>query len=95
MKEPFEHNMSGIELMARGEDYHEFMVDRVIENSPAELAGLQQGDRVIFINNKSSKDVTISEIYKIFQKGEGKPINLMVKRGNEVFFTTVNLRRLI
>ncbi|WP_158279581.1 aspartyl protease family protein [Arcicella aurantiaca] len=95
MKEPFEHNMSGIELMARGEDYHEFMVDRVIENSPAELAGLQQGDRVIFINNKSSKDVTISEIYKIFQKGEGKPINLMVKRGNEIFFTTVNLRRLI
>ncbi|MEA5459208.1 aspartyl protease family protein [Arcicella sp. LKC2W] len=95
MKEPFEHNMSGIELMARGEDYHEFMVDRIIENSPAELAGLQQGDRVIFINNKSSKDVTISEIYKIFQKGEGKPINLMVKRGNDIFFTTVNLRRLI
>ncbi len=95
MKEPFEHNMSGIELMAQGEDYHEFMVDRIAENSPAAIAGLQQGDKVIFINNKSSKDITISEIYKIFQKGEGKPINLMVKRGKDVFFTTINLKRLI
>jgi predicted aspartyl protease len=95
MKEPFEHNMSGIELMAQGEDYHEYTVDRVLENSPAEDAGLQQGDKVVFINNRSSKEITISEIYKIFQKGEGKPINLIVKRGKSVFFATLNLRRLI
>ena len=95
MKEPFEHNMSGIELMARGEDYHEFMIDKVIANSPADDAGLQEGDRVMFINNKSSKDISISEIYKLFQKGEGKPLNLVVKRGNGIILTTVNLRRLI
>jgi hypothetical protein len=95
MKEPFEHNMSGIELMAKGEDYHEFTVDRVIENSPADDAGVLQGDKVIFINNKASKDISISEIYKLFQKGEGKNINLIMKRGKDVFFTTINLRRLI
>jgi Aspartyl protease/PDZ domain len=95
MKEPFEHNMSGIELMAKGEDYHEFTVDRVIENSPADNAGLLQGDRVMFINNKSSKDISISEIYKLFQKGEGKNINLIMTREGKVFFTTINLRRLI
>ena len=95
MKEPFEHNMSGIELMARGEDFREYTVDRVVENSPAEDAGLLQGDRVMFINNKSSKDISISEIYKLFQKGEGKNINLIMKRGNEMFFATINLRRLI
>jgi len=95
MREPFEHNMSGMELMASGSDYHEFMIERIIENSPAHLAGLQQGDRVIFINNRSYKDVSITEIYKIFQKGEGKPINLVVKRGANVIFTTVNLKRLI
>jgi hypothetical protein len=95
MKEPFEHNMSGIELMAQGEDFREYTVERVAPNSPAEDAGLQQGDKVIFINNRSSKDITISEIYKMFQRGEGKPVNLMVKRGQDVFFTTINLRRLI
>lgn len=95
MKEPFEHNMSGMELLASGSDYHEFLIERIIENSPAHLAGLQQGDRVIFINNKSYKDVSITDIYKLFQKGEGKPINVVVKRGQEVIFTTVNLRRLI
>ena len=95
MKEPFEHNMSGIELMARGVDYHEYMIDRVIDNSPADNAGLLQGDRVMFINNRSSKDISISEIYKLFQKGEGKNINLIMKRGQDVFFTTINLRRLI
>jgi hypothetical protein len=95
MKEPFEHNMSGIELMAKGEDYHEYTIDRVVENSPADNAGLLQGDKLIFINNKSSKDISISEIYKLFQKGEGKNINLIMKRGQDVFFTTINLRRLI
>lgn len=95
MKEPFEHNMSGIELMAKGDDYHEYTVDRVVEHSPAEDAGLLQGDRMMFINNKSSKDITISEIYKLFQKGEGKNINLIMKREGKIFFATINLRRLI
>jgi predicted aspartyl protease len=95
MKEPFEHNMSGMELMARGKDFHEFMVERILENSPAEEAGLQEGDQVIFFNNKSCRDINISEIYKLFQKGEGKPINLIIRRGTESFFTTLNLRRMI
>jgi len=95
MKEPFEHNMSGIELMAKGENYHEYTIDKVSEHSPAEEAGLLQGDRLMFINNKSSRDITISEIYKLFQKGEGKKIDLILKRGENLFFTTINLRRLI
>ncbi len=95
MKEPFEHNMSGIELMAKGDDYHEYTIDRVIENSPADDAGLLQGDKVVFINNKSSKEITISEIYKLFQKGEGKNISLIVNREGKVFFASINLRRLI
>ena len=95
MKEPFEHNMSGIELMAKGNDYHEYMIDRVIENSPADNAGLLQGDQVMFINNKSSKDISISEIYKLFQKGEGKNVNLIMNREGKLFVATINLRRLI
>ena len=77
------------------DDYHEYTVDRVVEHSPAEDAGLLQGDRMMFINNKSSKDITISEIYKLFQKGEGKNINLIMKREGKIFFATINLRRLI
>ena len=95
MKEPFEHNMSGIELMARGNDFHEYMIDRVLENSPADNVGLLQGDQVMFINNKSSKDISISEIYKLFQKGEGKNVNLIMNREGKIFFATINLRRLI
>ncbi len=95
MKEPFEYNMSGIELMAKGNDFHVYMIDRVIENSPADNAGLLQGDQVMFINNKSSKDISISEIYKLFQKGEGKNLNLIMNREGRIFFTTINLRRLI
>jgi len=95
MKEPFEQNMSGIELIAKGNDYHEYMIERVIENSPANKAGLLQGDQVLFINNKSSKDVSMSDIYKLFQKGEGKNVNLVMNRGGKIFFTIINLKRLI
>lgn len=95
LKEPFEHNMTGLELMAKGKDYHEFHIEKVEQNSPAEMAGLKEGDRVLFINNKSSQDITITEIYKLFQKGEGKPINFVIKRGPELIVTTLTLRRVI
>ncbi|GAB3500607.1 hypothetical protein GCM10027341_26170 [Spirosoma knui] len=95
MRESFEHDMSGLELRAKGERFRNYYVDKIIENSPADLAGLQEGDEVLFVNNSSTSDLTISDIYKILQKGEGREVTLLVRRSGQVIVTTFVLKRLI
>lgn len=95
LKETFEHDMSGMEVRAKGEDFRRYYIDKIVEDSPAWEAGLQEGDEVLFINNKSSNDLIISEIYKILQKGEGKEISLLVRRNGSIQFVKFQLKRMI
>jgi Aspartyl protease/PDZ domain len=95
MKEPFEHNMTGLEIMAKGENFQDFTIERIIEDSPASKAGLREGDYLMFIDNKYHNQLTISEIYKIFQKGEGKQITFIVRRAGEMIYANLTLRRVI
>lgn len=95
IKEPFEHNMSGIEFIAKGNDLNVFFIDKIAENSPGYLAGFREGDQVISINNVNYSDETLSNIYKTLQKKEGRSISLLVRRGNEFIQNTFILKRLI
>jgi hypothetical protein len=95
MRESFEHDMSGLELRAKGERYRNYYVDKIVENSPAYLAGLQEGDEVLFVNNSSVSDMTISDIYKVLQKGEGKEVSMLIRRNGQMIIATFALKRLI
>ncbi|MBD2704007.1 aspartyl protease family protein [Spirosoma sp. BT702] len=95
MRESFEHDMSGMELKAKGEHYKNYYVDKVLENSPAEMAGLEEGDELMFVNNNSVNDMTISDIYKILQKGEGREVSLLVRRNGRLIVASFILKRLI
>jgi hypothetical protein len=94
-REAFEHNMSGMELIARGQDFKEFIVDRVLEDSPAEAAGLEAGDQLISINGQYCRNLTISDVQKLLQKGDGREIVLIVRRGAEILATSFALKRVI
>ncbi len=95
MKEPFEHDMSGMDLRAKGAGFNDYFVDRVTEDSPAERAGLQKGDKIMYINNAAAKALNMTEIYKLLQRKEGKEINLIVSRNGGLIFTTLVLKRII
>ena len=95
MRENFEHDMSGMELRAKGNLYRNYYVDKIIDNSPAELAGLKEGDELLFVNNTSTSDLTISDIYKILQKGEGKEVSVLIRREGQIIITSFALKRLI
>ncbi|ADB41574.1 aspartyl protease family protein [Spirosoma linguale] len=95
MRESFEHDMSGMELRAKGERLRNYYVDKVIDGSPADMAGLMEGDEVLFVNNTSSNDLTVSDIYKILQKGEGKEVSILVRRNGQIIVTSFVLKRLI
>lgn len=95
LKQSFEHDMSGLELKARGTNYRNYYISRVIEDSPAASAGLRDGDELLFINNTSAEVLSISEIYKILQKGEGKAVSMLVRRNGSIVFTQFALKRII
>ncbi len=95
LKESFEHDMSGLEIRARGKDYRTYVIDRIQEGSAASEAGLQEGDEIMFINGLPSRDIPMNELYKLLQKKEGKEVKLLVKRKNELIYTHFFLRRII
>jgi predicted aspartyl protease len=95
LRETFEHDMSGMELRAQGADLRSYLIRHVADNSPAAHAGLREGDLLMFVNDRPVQDLTISEVYKLMQKGDGQELELLVKRDGKMFFTRMVLRRLI
>jgi predicted aspartyl protease len=95
MRETYEHNMSGLELLAQGEMLDKIMINKIEPDSPADLAGFKEGDQIIAINNKKYGEESLSEIYKILQNKEGRQIQLLVKRDEALYFNTFTLKRLI
>lgn len=95
MREEFEHDMSGLELRAKGERFRNYYVDKIVDGSPADLAGLREGDELLFINNNSANDLSISDIYKVLQKGEGKEVSVLVRRSGRIIIANFALKRLI
>ncbi len=95
LREAFEHNMSGMDIVAKGSQYDEFTVERIELNSPAELAGLLPGDQLISVDGEFCRSISMSDLYRIFQRGEGKEIVMAVRRKGEILITTLTLKRII
>lgn len=57
-------------------------VGKVIENSPSARAGLQPGDLILSVNDQ--KVLRWEQLVEIVSKSQGKPLDLSVKRGQQV-----------
>ncbi|TDB68879.1 aspartyl protease family protein [Arundinibacter roseus] len=95
LREAFEHDMSGLEIRSLGTNLQSYFVQAVLKGSPAHAAGLAEGDEILFINDYSPQEVSISEVYKMLQKGDGKVVELLVKRDGKIFFAKFVLHRMI
>lgn len=91
----FEHDMSGIDVRAKGNRFRQYYVENIVEGSPAQHAGLQEGDELLFINNESVEDLALSELYRMFQRKEGKEIRLVVRRNGRPVSIDFALKRII
>ena len=95
MRERFEHNMSGLELRARGEQYRHYFVDKVVDCSPAEQAGLQAGDELVLVNSNLTRSLSMADVYQVLQGKEGKRITLLVRRNDQFVHIYFALKRFI
>jgi hypothetical protein len=93
-KEPYEIDMSGLELMTRADDFKVILIKSVLANSPAAAAGLREGDQLIAINNKSAARFNLAQLTMMFKQA-GKVYPLTIKRGDRTIRTKLRLRRAV
>ena len=60
-----------------------FIVNSVVENSPAEKAGLLKDDIILKINGKRSYEFTLNDIMSKFQQRDNKKIKIEVSRNGK------------
>jgi len=89
-----QYDMSGMLLIAEGTDFRTFKVRRMIENSPATLAGLREGDIISAIDGKPTSNLTLEQVRQMF-KQKGRSYRLTVERDGQKIQTKIKLRRLI
>jgi len=89
--EPVDEDMSGLELMAVGQ---QLVINEVAANSPAAEAGLLEEDELTAIDGRPVSDIGLEQIWQMF-KQEGKEYLLSIKRGQQTLQVRIKLRRLI
>ncbi len=94
-REKFERDMSGMEIKAEGNDYRKFVISNIQANSPAELAGLQEGDEILSLNDQVAADLRLSDVLKVLQRGEGRTVKMFVRRSEGLVYTEFKLKRMI
>ena len=92
--EPYTYDASGLFLVAEGANLDTPKVLRVTENSPATVAGLQEGDVILQIDNQPTKKFTLDQIRQMF-KQDGRIYRLTIERNGKTSETTIELRKLI
>ncbi len=92
--EPFEVDMSGLDLATEGENFSVIVVNEVAKDSPAAEAGIQAEDTITAIDGRSAKEFAVDEIRKMFMQ-DGREYLISIKRGEKEVQTKLKLRRLI
>ncbi|WP_207429227.1 retropepsin-like aspartic protease [Pedobacter sp. SYSU D00535] len=77
-KEPFEHDMSGLELLAIGPDLEKIIIGRVEKGSAAWEIGLQEEDEIVSVNFKPVSQIGLEEIYNLFRAKTNKTVILSI-----------------
>jgi hypothetical protein len=92
---PFDYNMSGVVIKAKGLYLNSYEIVGVRENSAAARADIQAGDMIIRINNNAVHDLELNEINGVFNSKPNRTIRLDLKRDDKTIQRRFKLERII
>ncbi len=91
----FGYDRSGMSFLASGNTLQDFIVRRVIINSPANEAGVQVEDRLLRINGMGRRNLSLQQITRILQGKPNKRIRMVLLRDGEKIKVEFRLRDLV
>lgn len=74
----------GIEIAPASKDSRP-QIQAVLENSPASKGDVRVGDRILAIDDQSTRELTIDEVRNRLQGSVGSALNLKLERGDSIF----------
>lgn len=79
----FKYDRSGIILFALGRKFNQFVINAIIDGSPAHKADLRQGDKILKMGCWKSKFWSLGRINSTFSSQKRKKIRLQIERNGE------------
>ena len=92
--EPFEFDMSGLQLVTESPGFEVVRVNRVLPGSPAAEAGIRPADEILSIGGKLSTSIRLAEMREMLRQPD-RHYALQLKRGSETLSVELKTRRLI
>ena len=68
---------------------NDLVIYKVFEDSPSYRAGLKDGDIILKLDDKDTKDMSVNDIASIVKNDDNKEVKLLVKRGEENLDITI------
>lgn len=91
-RSPFQFNMSGIGVEARGPRLRSYVISEVRRGSSGEEAGLKKEDKIISIKGISIENYSLTEINQLLNSRQGKKIPIEINRDGVRMKLLVRLR---
>jgi hypothetical protein len=95
LKEPFEHDMSGLEYYGLGDELRHVIIDRVEPGSAGDAVGLQKDDELVAVNFKPVANMSLDDLDGIFRSGNGRGLVLEIFRSKKYENVIMFLKRRI
>ena len=67
----------------------DLVIYKVFEDSPSYRAGLKDGDIILKLDDKDTKDMSVNDIASIVKNDRNKEVKLLIKRGEENLDITI------
>ena len=68
---------------------NDLVIYKIFEDSPSYRAGLKDGDIILKLDDKDTKDMSVNDIASIVKNDRNKEVKLLVKRGEENLDITI------
>jgi C-terminal processing protease CtpA/Prc len=93
--EPFEHDMSGLEYYACGDDFKRIIISRVEPGSAGDEVGLEKDDEIVSINFKPIEKMTLEQVDDLFKSQNDRNLLLGIYHDKKLDQVILTLKRRI
>lgn len=91
---PFEYDMSGLEVVAHGPRFRQYLIVGVEPGSPGEKAGLLAGDELLLIDNRPAEEHSLTALGQLLYSRDGRHVAILARHVNgQYIYTILTLKR--